>query len=232
MKEDKKMTCNGHSQKKSSLTLYLGIFILLIYSRLFDIYTTYLVTPNLTNESNFMVRYLGLGWFKFVVMNIVIVLVFFFLFSFSWSKFTKRCSINRGGNTPSFQEFENDVQYPKINKYPRSYAEHRNISLEIGIMLPIYVIITGYFQGVVNVMIHLKLIIVSFTNYSYLYPLIIGGIFGYISLFLTKKLLYLGHPRFTKKAHKIMMPKRTEEHEGSSKDPRLHGKPHSEEEVA
>ncbi|UCG69115.1 MAG: hypothetical protein JSV09_15240 [Thermoplasmata archaeon] len=179
-----------NSQKKSNLSLYLIVFILLLCSRIFDISTTYLATPNLSNESNIMVRALGLGWFNFIFMNIVIILAFFFLFRFSWSKFMKT--------------------HPLIDKYRKSHGNHRNISLEIGITLPIYVIITGYFQGLVNIMIYLKLIIVSFTNFLYLYPAIIGGVFGYISLYITKHVLYLERPRLRKKAHKVMIPKDSE----------------------
>ena len=179
-----------NSQKKSNLSLYLIVFILLLCSRLFDISTTYLATPNLTKESNLMVRILGLGWFNFIFMNIVIIVAFFFLFRFSWSRFMK--------------------MHPLIDKYKKSRVNHRNIPLEIGITLPIYVIITGYFQGIVNIMIHLKLVIVSFTNFLYLYPAIIGGVFGYISLYITKHILYLKPPWFRKKAHKVMIPKGNE----------------------
>jgi hypothetical protein len=215
MKEnEKEFPCIDHPQKKSSLSFYLVIFILLICSRFFDIYTTYLATPNLTKESNIMVRYLGLGWFNLIIMNLVIILVFFFLFRFSWSKFKKRYPNKWNRDNPSSRELNNDVRSPTNNKDIRSSSKHRNISLEIGMTLPIYVIITGYFQGIVNIMIHLKLIMFSFTSFLLLYPAIIGGVFGYISLHITKHILYLKHPRFTRKAHKIMMPKRTVEHKG------------------
>jgi len=114
-------------------------------------------------------------------------------------------------NNPFSREL-NNKSYPIENKQVRSHASRRNISLEIGMTLPIYVIITGYFQGIVNMMIHLELIIFSFASFLFLYPIIIGGIFGYISLYITKRFLYLGHPRFIKKAHKIMMPKSTKGH--------------------
>ncbi len=218
VKKEKDLPRNDHSQKKSSLSFYLVIFILLICSRFFDIYTTYLATPNLTGESNIMVTYLGLGWFKLIVMNMVIILVFFLLFRFSWSKFMNGNPIKRRSNVPSSREFNNDVRYPIDNKNIRSRAGPRNIFLEIGITLPLYVIITGYFQGIVNIMIHLKLIIVSFTYFLYLYPAIVGIIFGYISLYVTKQILYLERPWFRKKAHKIMMPKRTVEFEVLNKN--------------
>jgi hypothetical protein len=195
-----------NSRKKSNISFYSIVFILLLCSRLFDIITTYLATPNLTMESNVMVRSLGLGWFRFIILNIAIILVFFLLFRFSWSKFMKIYPIRVRYGTQSPKELNEVLGYSSLNKH----MNHRNIALEIGITLPIYVIITGYFQGVINIMIYLELIIFSFSSFLYLYPLIIGGVFGYISLYITKQILYPKHPWFTKKAHKIMMPKRVD----------------------
>jgi hypothetical protein len=92
---DEEENINVSSPPKPTLSFYLVIFILIICSRLFDIYTTYLATPNLSKESNLLVRYLGLGWFNFIFMNIVIILITFLLFRISWSKFTKINPIKR-----------------------------------------------------------------------------------------------------------------------------------------
>jgi hypothetical protein len=99
----------------------------------------------------------------------------------------------------------------------RQNPKSRNIPLELGITLPIYVIITGYFQGFINIMIYMEWILISFTNMLFLYPIIVGGIFGSVSLYLAKKVLYSKEPMFSKKAHKVMMPKKTDEYEGSNK---------------
>jgi hypothetical protein len=64
-------------------------------------------------------------------------------------------------------------------------------------------------------------ILVSFTNLLFLYPIIVGGIFGSISLYLTKKILYSRKSGSWGTAHKVMVAKREhypeesgEEHEG------------------
>jgi hypothetical protein len=149
-----------------------------------------------------MVRTMGLGWIRFIALNILITLMIFFLFKFSWSRFSN-------GKSSRYIDGQN----------PKS----RNIPIEIGITLPIYVIITGYFQGLINIMIYMEWILISFTNLPFLYPIIVGGIFGSVSLYLTKKILYSKNPWFSKKAHKVMMPIRTDEHEGSSRDPGSQG---------
>jgi heme/copper-type cytochrome/quinol oxidase subunit 2 len=119
LRKDKKFFKNTYSSNPS-LLFYLVIFMLLFCSRLFDMSTTYLATPNLEMESNIMVRTLGLGWFRFIVLNVLITLAIFLLFKFSWSRFSN-------GRT------NKNKQNPKP----------RNVPLEIGITLPIYVIITA-----------------------------------------------------------------------------------------
>jgi hypothetical protein len=125
-------------------------------------------------------------------LNVLITSAIFLLFKFSWSRFTRRRLVSN-----------------LFEQKPKS----RNIPLEIGITLPIYVIITGYFQGLINILIYMEWILISFTNLLFLYPLIVGGIFGSVSLYLTKKILYKRNPGRVKKAHKVRIPKRIEEPE-------------------
>ncbi len=81
----------------------------------------------------------------------------------------------------------------------------RKVAYEIGITLPVYVIITGYFQGIVNMMIYFGLIVVSFTHSQFLYPVMIGGIFGIISHYFSKRMLYSGQKPLSKRPHKVMV---------------------------
>jgi hypothetical protein len=64
-----------------------------------------------------------------------------------------------------------------------------------------------------NILIYMEWILISFTNLLFLYPLIVGGIFGSISLYLTKKILYKRNPENVKRAHKVRIPKKIEEPE-------------------
>jgi hypothetical protein len=188
----------AYSPQKTALSLHLVIFLLLLCSRLFDMSTTYLVTPNLSMESNVIVRFLGFGWFKFIVLNVLIIMIFFLLFLFSWKRYSNWKTVR--------YKFE---LYTKDQSEKRSRT--RNIALEVGITLPIYVIITGYFQGLINLMIYMEWVLIRFTNLLFLYPLIVGGIFGSISLYLTKKILYSRNSDSSKKAHKVMVAKKDHE---------------------
>jgi len=81
----------------------------------------------------------------------------------------------------------------------------RNMAYEIGITLPLFVIITGYFQGIVNILIYFGVIAVSFIHSQFLYPVMIGGVFGIISHYFAKRLLYSRHRPPSKRPHKVMV---------------------------
>jgi hypothetical protein len=192
-------------QQNTNSFVYITVFALLLCSRIFDIYSTYLVTPDLSGESNFLVRYLGFGWTNLSVLNVAIIAVFFLMFAISWSEFSKRRENGYEGSQSSFGGFitrNEESVFPRPNE---NKVMDRNIGYEIGITLPVYVIITGYFQGVVNIMIYFGVIVVSFTHSQFLYPVMIGGIFGIISHYFAKRLLYRRHEPLSKKPHKVMV---------------------------
>ena len=192
-------------QENTNLFIYITVFALLLCSRIFDIYSTYLVTPDLSGESNFLVRYLGFGWTNLSVMNMAIITVFFLLFAISWSEYSKRRENDHGGSHSGIGGFITRNAESVFDDPIETETMQRNVAYEIGITLPIYVIITGYFQGVVNIMIYFGVIVVSFTHSQFLYPVMIGGVFGIISHYFAKRLLYKGHEPLSKKPHKVMV---------------------------
>jgi hypothetical protein len=107
-----------------------------------------------------------------------------------------------------------------MDPYEGQNFKSRNIPLEIGITLPIYVIITGYFQGLMNILIYMEWILVSFTNLLFLYPLVVGGIFGSVSLYLTKKILYKKKSGKKGPAHKVLIAKRESYPEKYDEEPK------------
>jgi len=208
-KEKGKNTNEVPFQRNTNLFIYLTVFSLLLCSRIFDIYSTYLVTPDLSGESNFLVRYLGFGWTNLSVMNVAIIVVFFLMFAISWSEFSKRHENDHGGSHSVIGGFITRNADAEFHDPIESEIMQRNLAYEIGITLPVYVIITGYFQGAVNIMIYFGVIVVSFTHSQFLYPVMIGGVFGIISHYFAKRLLYKRHEPLSQKPHKVMMPQKT-----------------------
>lgn len=191
--------------RDTNLYMYITVLLLLLFSRIFDILTTYLATPDLSGESNFLVRYLGFGWTNLYIMNAAVVLGFFFLFVLSWSEFTKNRSHDYESTGPSVLGFVTRNVESDINGPVEPAIMQRNVAYEIGITLPVYVIITGYFQGAVNIMVYLGLIVVSFTQSQFLYPVMIGGVFGIISHFFARNMLYSGQKPPSTRPHKVMV---------------------------
>ncbi len=193
--------------KDTNFGIYLTAFFLLVCSRSFDVYTTYIATPDLAKELNVVVRYFRFGWIDLSIMNIVIILIFSILFILSWSHHMKIRSAKRKSTFRPFEKYAFGGGEIAWNKpHGLNHPRERNIPLELGLTLPIYVIITGFFQGIVNLLIHLDYIIISSTFFVYLYPIIIGLIFGYLSLFLSKRILYSERIKHRRKPHKILMP--------------------------
>lgn len=66
---------------------FIILALLVIVGRLFDATTTYLYTPDLTNETNVLVKLFGAGWASFAIIQttlivIIIYLLYFYLFKF------------------------------------------------------------------------------------------------------------------------------------------------------
>ncbi len=70
--------------KKTKFTI---LALLLIIGRLYDVSTTYLFTPDLKNETNVLVKFLGAGWTSVIIiqsllLGLTIYLLYFYFFKF------------------------------------------------------------------------------------------------------------------------------------------------------
>jgi hypothetical protein len=63
---------------------YITIAILVAVTRILDGISTYLVTPDLKYEMNFLVKHFGLGWFPFIIIGIFFVIVTLLLLTYSY----------------------------------------------------------------------------------------------------------------------------------------------------
>ncbi|MDD3738891.1 MAG: hypothetical protein PHP31_06325 [Lentimicrobiaceae bacterium] len=66
---------------------FIILALLVIVGRLYDATTTYLYTPDLTNETNVLVKLFGAGWTSFAIIQttlivIIIYLLYFYIFKF------------------------------------------------------------------------------------------------------------------------------------------------------
>ena len=66
------MTTDADSKKKH--IEFIVLLILVIITRAFDLLTTYLLTPDLSYEANPFITLFGLGWYGFILIQLLISL--------------------------------------------------------------------------------------------------------------------------------------------------------------
>jgi hypothetical protein len=100
----------------NKMNKFLLLSLLVIIGRAYDISTTYAYTPDLTKETNFLVKFLGAGWtsvliFQTLISGLIIGLLYFYFFKFSPEKpsekklsFRQFISYLYFGNTESFHK--------------------------------------------------------------------------------------------------------------------------------
>ena len=76
------------------------VFMLATFLNILDIYSTYYVTPDLTNEGNFWVKKLSLGWTGLIITLLVYQLIYLAIFFFHSDIFKKRNYAIRKNNSP------------------------------------------------------------------------------------------------------------------------------------
>jgi len=87
------MCDNRTYKRKTKNFIILSLFV--IIGRTYDASTTYLYTPDLTNETNILVKFLGANWTSVLFVQILLTgltigLLYFYLFKFSPSRPTDR----------------------------------------------------------------------------------------------------------------------------------------------
>ena len=73
--EDNNVNIFGFKQNNMSKKKYITIAILVVVTRILDGVSTYLVTPDLKYEMNFLVKHFSLGWFPFLTLGVLLIIV-------------------------------------------------------------------------------------------------------------------------------------------------------------
>jgi len=88
-------------KKNKEKAIFILIVILLLISRCYDFITTYLYTPDLLNEGNPLVVYLGFGWTHLIIITAVLLVGVIYCFYLDYFKRDKIITENK----LSFKEF-------------------------------------------------------------------------------------------------------------------------------
>lgn len=78
----------GSIENKVAMKNFIILSLLVIIGRTFDASTTFLYTPDLTNETNILVKFLGANWTSVIIVQVLLTgltigLLYFYLFKFS-----------------------------------------------------------------------------------------------------------------------------------------------------
>ncbi len=79
--------------------------LLVIVGRLYDATTTYLYTPDLTNETNVLVKLFGVGWTSFAIIQITLVAIIIYLLYFYLFKFKPDTPPEKNLNIKQFASY-------------------------------------------------------------------------------------------------------------------------------
>jgi len=76
------------NEQINKMRKFLMLVFLIVIGRLYDGITTFLYTPDLSKESNIIIKYLGAGWTSFIILQIVLIgfviyLIYYFIFKYN-----------------------------------------------------------------------------------------------------------------------------------------------------
>ena len=113
------------NKNKRHIKINIAILsLLIIVGRLYDATTTYLYTPDLTNETNVLVKLFGAGWTSFVIIQITLVVIMIYLLYFYLLKFKPDTPPEKNLNIKQFVSylfFNDTVSFHKmIYKIPKN----------------------------------------------------------------------------------------------------------------
>ena len=134
--------------------------VLIVLSRCADIASTYLVTPDLTNELNPFVAVWGFGWFGLIMIAVVAVLILsvmaFYHFRYNHSFYPavpmERSEFNRQYISGGDYSFVRIMFDPIILKHRKVRQHAWNWFLFI---LPLTLIVIGFYAATHNTLIYL-----------------------------------------------------------------------------
>lgn len=163
---------------------FLLLTILLIVGRVYDGYTTYLYTPDLSNEANPLVSLLGFGWTsivitQFILVSLLICCLYYYLYNYN-PPFPNKKKLK-------LKEFISNLNYNYDHSFFKIFyklPDNRNVFFaKIGYAASMTMIFAGYIVGTST-----TLLLISDT-YRQFYKngapfLLYGILFGLITYFM------------------------------------------------
>lgn len=96
---------------------FIILALLVIIGRLYDVTTTYLYTPDLKNETNVLVKFLGAGWTSVIIIQSLLVGLTVYLLYFYFFRFKPNYPADKGltlKQLSSYLYFNDTVSFSKM----------------------------------------------------------------------------------------------------------------------
>jgi hypothetical protein len=172
------------NERTYKIRKFIFLALLVIVGRLYDVTTTYLYTPDLTNETNVLVKLFGAGWTSFAIIQttlvaIIIYLLYFYLFKFNpYTPTEKNLNIKQFA---SFLFFNDTISFHKVfYKIPEN---KKTLFASIGYIVSMTLISISFIVGTST-----TFLIIS-DNYKKIYkqgiPYVLYGIIGGLIIYFT-----------------------------------------------
>lgn len=107
----------NNSEQSGKIKKFILIAFLVIVSRLYDVFTTYLYIPDLEGETNILVKFFGAGWTTVIIFQSLLVGLTVFLLFFYYFKFKPDYPTEKGLSLKQFASylyFNNTYSFNKL----------------------------------------------------------------------------------------------------------------------
>lgn len=122
--------------------------LLVIVGRLYDATTTYLYTPDLTNETNVLVKLFGVGWTSFAIIQITLVAIIIYLLYFYLFMFKPDTPPEKNLNIKQFASylfFNDTISFHKM--FYKSPKNKKSLFASIGYIVSMTLISISFVVG-------------------------------------------------------------------------------------
>lgn len=140
---DNNVNIFSFKQNNMSKQKYITIAILVVVTRILDGISTYLVTPDLKYEMNFLVKHFGFGWFPFLISGVLFVIITLLLLTYSYKnqKTLKLESSSLGNYVLSL--FYDDITHPWLLVF--KLPKRKSTTVFIGFVFSISLVLFSFF---------------------------------------------------------------------------------------
>jgi magnesium-transporting ATPase (P-type) len=127
---------------------FIILVLLVIVGRLYDATTTYLYTPDLTNETNVLVKLFGAGWTSFAIIQTILIVIIIYLLYFYLFKFKPVTPPEKNLNIKQFASylfFNDTISFHKI--FYKTPKNKKTLFASIGYIVSMTLISISFVVG-------------------------------------------------------------------------------------